>query len=188
LALSKFGYRPGDADGNLGNGTKREIEKFRVDVALPAGDQINEPLLSALGVLDLENYPNATILVVDRRAGELNETLGAMNKAEILDYLPELHKMDKRKIDLAFSRPKSIVFIIYQTLPKGTKIKTFASNILNGTRNSWSQSYDYVVQGDTKTGPMIIVNEFETGNPMYLYHELFDGDKLIARRLTRASR
>ncbi len=185
-ALSSFGYRPGSADGINGNGTKREIKKFRRDAALTVGNHIDEPLVHALGIRNIESNYDASIFVVNEPSHILGKRLEKLEKSQIVDELAKIIKKDRKRIDLVYSKPKSIVFVIYSQLNPGVSIRTYASNIIGGEPNSWSQSYRYTVDESTPTAPMIIINEFETGNPMYLVHKLFINNNLAATRLTRA--
>lgn len=187
-ALKEFGYSPGPIDGVSGPGTLRAVKRFQAATAIPATGELTPALLVNLGIQDVTEVPTATILVIDEGSDVLAEQIGRMDKAELLEYLPVLASRDTKQIDLNFHRPKSIVFIIYSKLPTGTYVSTYASNIIDGKRNRWSSTFPYTVGEDTPTQPLIIINEFETGNTMFLVHQLFVGRKKVAARVTRAHR
>ncbi len=186
-ALGNFGYQPGRTDGIFEEGTKKAIRNFRRDANLNRGDKIDERLLTSLGILDSEKFPNGNIFVIDQRAKKLESHLKPMTRTQLVSFLPKLAVQDRKQIDLVYKRPKSIVFVVYSDLSVGDTVVTFASNIRQGKRNSWSQKYRYKIEENTPIRPLIIINEFETGNPMFIIHELFVNRKKIAVRLTRAN-
>lgn len=187
-ALTSFGYAPGPADGAAGRRTKVAIREFRHDAALPDGDLISERLLRALGLRASESPYKGGIYVSIENPNALGARLAALEPEEILAELTLLKQRSANHIDLNFSKPKPIVFVVYYPLKERALITTHASNIINGKKNDWNAAYNYPTVDDVPTEPLVIINEFETSNRMFLVHKLMVDGEVVTEKLTRAHR
>ena len=58
----------------------------------------------------------AIIFVVNESSYKLGRRLEKLKKEQVLDEFLKLAKKDKKNIDLIYSKPKSIVFVIFHQL------------------------------------------------------------------------
>lgn len=184
--LAEFGYSPGSADGVVGRRTERAISAFRKDTGVGEGHAVDLALLLALGIEKQATTHSAAIYVSTEPSHELGSRLEKLKRDDLLSELDKLALSDRKQIDLEFSPPKSIIFVVYSPLEDKEVVRTVASNIISGKKSAWSETYNYPIGDWVPTEPLVIINEFETSNPMFIVHEMWVGRELVATKLTRA--
>lgn len=87
-ALNSAGYNCGTPDGIAGNGTKAQIEKYREDMSLSPGEEIDTELCQSLG---LEEIPETHLDFEDKSDGSLLKGL-TITAAEVKEIYEEYEK------------------------------------------------------------------------------------------------
>lgn len=194
-ALLEYGYDPGEINGQNGNETQSALKLFLKEIDFGGEATINPGSLAALGVAwpqpagDSENLVGsnmeASVLVVPVPAAELAAKLQGFSQVEFLDFLPELYLQSQRKVSASVTDANSIVFVVYGGVAVGDEIHTYHSTILDGQTYGWSEEYNYIIKTDSQVTPLVIVNEFRTSNPFYMYQAVLRDGRALAYKYTR---